>query len=145
MLLLAKVASQENGGQQKAMVIRQVCPQGTSSRFKKNGHIHNDKQNHHCHDCGRQFVQYCEPYLISEEKRGLIERLLMERITLRGLCRAVGFTLKWLVGFLVQCFATLPEHLHVHPVSCSHNVLMQRLEVEADELASFVPKKANKQ
>src|SRR5262249_40937085 len=102
-------------------------------------------QNHHCHDCGRQFVQYCEPYLISEEKRGLIERLLMERISLRGLCRAVGVTLKWLVGFLVQCFATLPEHLHVHPVSCSHNVLMQRLEVEADALASFVPKKTNKQ
>ena len=26
-LLLAKVASQENGGQQRAMVIRKVCPQ----------------------------------------------------------------------------------------------------------------------
>jgi transposase-like protein len=86
-LLLTKVASQENGGQQKAMVIRKVCPQCTSSRFKKNGHIHNNKQNHYCHDCGRQFVQYCEQYLISEEKRGLIERLLMERTSLRGICR----------------------------------------------------------
>jgi len=58
------------------MVIRKVCPQCTSSRYKKNGHIHNDKQNHHCHDGGRQFVPHCEQYLISEEKRGLIERLL---------------------------------------------------------------------
>jgi hypothetical protein len=28
--------------------------------------------------------------------------LLVERISLRGICRAVGVTLKWLLGFLVQ-------------------------------------------
>src|SRR5262249_9338508 len=68
-----------------------------SPKFKKNGHIHNGKQNHHCHDCERQFVQCCEQYLIAEDKRGLIERLLVERISLRGICRAVGVTLKWLL------------------------------------------------
>src|SRR5499425_2417360 len=128
-----------------AMVIRDVCPRCKSPKYKKNGHIHNGKQNHHCHDCGRQFVHCCEQYLISNDKRGLIERILVERISLRGICRAVGVTLKWLLGFLVQCFAALPDHLHVHPVSCEHDVLIQRLEVEADELASFVQKKANKQ
>src|SRR5919204_3748477 len=127
------------------MVIRDVCPRCQSPKFKKNGHIHNGKQNHHCHDCGRQFVQCFEQYLISAEKRGLIERLLVERISLRGICRAVGVTLKWLLGFLVQCFAALPDHLHVQPVSCTRDVLIQRLEVEADELASFVQKKAPKQ
>ena len=110
------------------MVIRKVCPQCTSSRYKKNGRIHNDKQNHHCHNCGRQFVQSCEPYLIAEDKRGLIERLLLERLSLRGICRAVGVTLKWLLGFLVQCFKALPDHLHVQPVSCTRDVLRQRLE-----------------
>ena len=64
---------------------------------------------------------------------------------MRGICRAVGVTLKWLAGFLVQRFEALPEHLHVHPVSCTRDVLIQRLEVEADELASFVQKKANTQ
>src|SRR5262249_39569711 len=88
-------------------------PQCQSPQFKKNGHMHNGKQNHHCHDCGRQFVQCCEQYLIAEDKRGLIERLLVERISLRGICRAVGVTLKWLLGFLVQCFEALPDHLHV--------------------------------
>ena len=68
------------------MVIREVCPRCKSSRYKKNGHIHNSKQNHHCHDCGRQFVQCCEQYLITEDKRALIERLLVERISLRGIC-----------------------------------------------------------
>jgi len=51
------------------MLIREVCPQCKSSKDKKNGHIHNGKQNHHCHDCRRQFVQCCEPYLISADKR----------------------------------------------------------------------------
>jgi insertion element IS1 protein InsB len=142
---LANIAYQSSRGQQKIMVIREVCPQCQSPQFKKNGHIHNGKQNHHCHDCGRQFVQCCEQYLIAEDKRGLIERLLVERISLRGICRAVGVTLKWLLGFLVQRCAALPDHLHVHPVSCQHDVLIQRLAVEADELASFVQKKANKQ
>ena len=82
------------------MVIREVCPQCKSSKYKKNGHIHNGKQHHHCHDCGRQCV---------------------------------------------QCFAALPDHRHVQPVSCQHDVLLQRLAVEADAMASFVQKKAHKQ
>ena len=39
----------------------------------------------------------------------------------------------------------LPEHLHIQPVTCNHNVMIQRLGVEADEMSSFVQKKANKQ
>ena len=127
------------------MVIRDVCPRCQSPKFKKNGHIHNGKQNHHCHNCGRQFVSCFEQDRIADERRALVERLLLERISLRGICRAVGVTLKWLLGFLVQCFQALPDHLHVQPVICTRNVVIQRLEVEADEMASFVQKKANKQ
>jgi transposase-like protein len=79
------------------MVIREVCPRCKSARYKKNGHIHNGKQNYHCHDCGRQFVDCFEQYLLSDDTRALIERLLVERIALRGICRAVGVGLKWLL------------------------------------------------
>ena len=127
------------------MVVRDVCPRCQSPKYKKNGHIHNGKQNHHCHDCGRQFVDCSEQYLISEATRALIERLLVERISLRGICRAVGVTLKWLVGFLVQCVEALPDHLNVEPISRTQDVVIQRLEVEADEMQSFVKKKENKQ
>jgi insertion element IS1 protein InsB len=127
------------------MVIRDVCPRCQSPKFKRNGHIHNGKQNHHCHDCGRQFVQGFEQYVISEDTRALIERLLLEQLSLRGICRAVGVGLKWLLGFLVHCFEALPDHLHVQPVSCDGDVMIRRLEVEADEMASFVQKKGNKQ
>jgi insertion element IS1 protein InsB len=145
MLLLTKNTGQENGGQQKTMVIRDVCPRCQSSKYKKNGHIRNGKQNHQCQDCGRQFVECFEQYLIPDDTRALIERLLVERISLRGICRAVGVKLKWLLGFLVQCFEALPDHLHVQPITCHGDVMIQRLAVEADEMSSFVHKKANKQ
>jgi insertion element IS1 protein InsB len=127
------------------MVLRDVCPQCKSPKYKKNGHIHTGKQNHQCQNCGRQFVQSFAQYRISDDTRALIERLLVERISLRGICRAVGVGLKWLLGFLVQCVKALPEHLHVQPITCDGYVMMQRLEVEADEMSSFVQTKANRQ
>jgi insertion element IS1 protein InsB len=145
MLLLTKHASHASGGQQQAMITRDVCPRCQSPKYKKNGHIHNGKQNHQCHDCGRQFVACVEQHLIPDNIRALIERLLAERISLRGICRAVGVNLKWLLGFIVTCFEALPDHLHVQPVSCGRDIMIQRLEVEADEMASYVQKKANKQ
>ena len=127
------------------MIIRDVCPQCQSPKYKKNGHIHNGKQNYQCKDCGRQFVDCFEQDLVSDDTRALIERLLVERISLRGICRTMGVTLKWLLGLLVECVEAWPDHLHVQPVTCKHNVMIQHLEVEADEVASFVKKKANKQ
>jgi hypothetical protein len=82
------------GSQQQAMVIRDECPRCKSLKYNQNGHIHNGKQNHYCHACGRQFVRGFEQYLIAEEKRTLIARLLLRRISLRGICCAVGGTLK---------------------------------------------------
>ncbi|MDQ3959578.1 MAG: IS1 family transposase [Pseudomonadota bacterium] len=127
------------------MLIRDMCPSCESSKYKKNGHIHKGKQNHQCQDCGRQFVQCFEQYLISDDTRALIERLLVERISLRGICRAVGVGLKWLIGFLVHCVEALPDHLNVQPITSHQDMIVQRLEVEADEMSSFVKKKVNKQ
>ena len=127
------------------MIVRDACPACGSTRFKKNGHTHNGKQKHQCKACPRQFVQCSEQYLISDETRALIERLLCERISLRGICRAVGVGLKWLLGFIAHCFEALPDHLHVQPSTCNADIMIQRLEVEADEMSSFVQQKANKQ
>jgi insertion element IS1 protein InsB len=127
------------------MIVRDACPACGSTRFKRNGHTRNGKQKHQCKACARQFVECAEHYRIADETRALIERLLLERISLRGICRAVGVGLKWLLGFIVHRFETLPEHLHIQPITCTQDVMIQRLEVEADEMSSFVQKKANKQ
>jgi insertion element IS1 protein InsB len=127
------------------MLIRDVCPRCQSPEYEKNGHIHNAKQNYQCNDWERRFVDCFAQHLVSDDTRALIERLLVERISLRGICRAVGATLKWLLGFLLHCVEALPDHLHVGPLTCHRDVMLQHLAVEADEMASFVQKKANKQ
>jgi insertion element IS1 protein InsB len=81
--------------------------------------------------------------VISEEHRTLVERLLCEKISLHGICRTIGVSIRWLMDFMVACFAAVPEHLHVQPVASSGAVLLGCLEVEADELWSFVQKKTN--
>jgi insertion element IS1 protein InsB len=124
-----------------AMIIRDCCPQCGSTRYKRNGHIHSGKQSHLCKHCGRQFEQRLMP----PEERALIERLLGERLSLDGICRAVGISMKWLLSFAVQCYDAAPERLNVQRPQCPENVLIGRLEAEADELRRFVGKKADKQ
>jgi insertion element IS1 protein InsB len=127
------------------MVVREACPACGSERFKRNGHIHTGQQNHQCKACGRQFVLHADNRVIGDEQRTLVERLLCEKISLHGICRAVGVSMRWLMGFIVARFAALPDHLHVQPVASPRDVLIGRLEVEADEMWSFVKQKANKQ
>jgi insertion element IS1 protein InsB len=127
------------------MVLREACPQCGSTWYKRNGHIHTGKQNHRCKLCGRAFVLVPENHVSTEEQWALIERLLLERISLRGICRAVGVGLQWLLQFMVERFQAAPEHLYVEPPRGTPAVILQRLEAEVDELWSFVGKKANRQ
>jgi IS1 family transposase len=83
--------------------------------------------------------------VITDEQRALIERLLLERISLRGICRAVGVGLRWLLHFMVERFNAAPDHLYVEQTISGQKVLIHRLEAEADEMWSFVGKKANRQ
>jgi transposase-like protein len=94
------------------MVLRETCPQCGSRWYKRNGHIHTGKQNHRCKRCGRAFVLNPENQVITKEQRTLIERLLLERISLRGICRAVGMGLRWLLQFMVERFRAAPDHLN---------------------------------
>ena len=82
---------------------------------------------------------------IADEQRTRIEHLLRERISLRGICRAVGVSLTWLLHFMVECFTACPDDFHVQLPAQPTAVVMSRLEAEADEMWSFVQKKANKQ
>lgn len=115
-------------------ILRDACPQCDSQRFKKNGHIHNGKQNHQCKDCGRQFVLQPKSRVMDEGQRSLVERLLLEKISLHGICRAVGVSIRWLMDFMVDCFEASPAHLHVQPPSRPREVIIRWVEAEADEM-----------
>jgi insertion element IS1 protein InsB len=126
-----------------SMTMREACPECGSQQFKKNGPIHTGKQNHQCKACGRPFVVDTTRQVIDDAHRTVVERLLCEKISLQGICRAIGVSIRWLMDFMVARFAAVPERLHVQPVTVSRDVLLGCLEVEADELWSFVQKKTN--
>jgi insertion element IS1 protein InsB len=64
---------------------------------------------------------------------------------MRGNCRAVGVSLTWLLHFRVDCCVACPDHLHGQLPHSPTDVVLLRLEAEADEMWSFVQKKANRQ
>ncbi|MDQ3133368.1 MAG: IS1 family transposase [Acidobacteriota bacterium] len=119
------------------------CPHCRLSHSKKNGHTHYGKQNYQCKACRRQFVQNSQR--IEDETRSLVKRLLLERLSLRGICRVTGVSLTWLLQFIVEVYAQLPDDLGVASASPKRLVGLLRLEAEVDELWSFVGNRANKQ
>jgi insertion element IS1 protein InsB len=125
------------------MLIREACPACGSSRYKKNGPTRHGKQNHQCKACERQLSATTDDHLMADERRTRVEHLLRERISLRGICRAVGVSLTWLLHCMVECFTACPEDLHVQLPARPTAVVMSRLETEADERWGFVQKKAN--
>ncbi|WP_375512130.1 IS1 family transposase [uncultured Nostoc sp.] len=66
------------------------CPQCNSKNIVKNGHTHYGKQRFKCHDCGRQFVESLTRQPIDLSTRELIDKLLLERISLRGCLKSFG-------------------------------------------------------
>lgn len=125
--------------------VRDCCPECGSVHYKKNGHIHNGKQNYRCNTCGRSFVACPENVVISLAQRDLIKKLLLERIPLRGISRVVGVSLRWLLNFITQVYEEAPDHLNVDLRFFGKAIEIQLLESEVDELWSFVGRKANKQ
>jgi insertion element IS1 protein InsB len=87
-------------------------------------------------------VASAEDHTVSAEERTLIEHLLRERISLRGICRAVGVSLTWLLHCMVKRLASCPDHFYVQLPVNPTDVVIQRLEAEADEMWSFVGRKA---
>ncbi len=119
------------------------CPSCTSSLIKKNGHIHNGKQNYRCLKCGRQFVQEAVQKIIDDKTKDLIRRVLLERISLEGVCRAFEVSMPWLLGFVDELIKQLPENLNAEVVEEDDEI--EVIVLEADELWSYVGSKENPQ
>ncbi len=115
-----------------------VCPTCGSCRTVKNGHIHNGKQRFKCHQCGRQFVEHPTKKVIGQGTRELIERLLLERISLAGIARAAQVSEQWLQTYVNEKYASASKCAGVPQKK-------GRLTLQCDELWSFVDNKGNKQ
>jgi hypothetical protein len=88
------------------------CNHCGSEQIKKNGHTHYGKQNYLCHECNRQFVENGQDWFVNEVDKLLINKLLLERISLAGICRVCDISEKWLLSYVKSLYNALPDDLN---------------------------------
>jgi IS1 family transposase len=92
-----------------------------------------------CKECGRQFVGEPENRIIPHETKELIDRLLLERISLAGIAGSAGVSERWLQYYVNKKYEETPRKAEVGKKEKG------RLTIECDEMHSFVGNKGNKQ
>lgn len=114
---------------------QKVCPSCGSRNVTKNGSIHNGKPKNQCKDCHRQFVDNPNHNVVSSATKELIDKLLLERISLRGIVRVTGVSRSWLQNYVNHKMSHIPRQVSVSAKSKG------RLTIECDEMWSFVGNK----
>ncbi|OWY64263.1 IS1 family transposase [cyanobacterium TDX16] len=114
-----------------------ACPACGSRHLIKNGSVHNGKSKHQCKSCGYQFVDNPTKTTVSRETKQLIDRLLLERISLRGIARVTQVSWSWLQDYVNRRLAHTSRRIEVSVESPG------KLTIECDELWSFVNSKKN--
>ena len=89
-------------------------------------------------DCGRQFVINPHNQSISLDIKLLIDKLLLERNSLRGIARVTGVSFSWLQEYVNTKFRLISKQVKVSEKPKG------KLIIECDEMWSFVSSKANK-
>lgn len=110
-----------------------TCPHCQSSKIVKNGLTSYQKQNYRCHSCKRQSVERKSPVVFQREE--LLKRLLLERISLRGIARVLKVSLSWVVKRSKQYWQSVSEELPVEQLKRPELALYC---LEADEMWSFI-------
>lgn len=119
--------------------IEMTCPTCGSHDISKNGTTRRGKQNYKCRDCNRQFVENPQWKPKDKDTRAFVNLLLLEKIPLSGIARATGVSDSWLQGYANAGYETVPKTADVLPKAKG------KLNVQMDELWSFVDNKGNKQ
>ncbi|MEB3828480.1 IS1 family transposase [Phormidium sp. CCY1219] len=114
------------------------CPTCLSNKIIKNGSTHHKKQKYLCKECGRQFVELPQKKYISSEFKTLIDRLLLEKIPLAGIARALDVSYTWLQNYVNKKYEETPREIKVSEKQKGKST------IQCDELWSFVGKKENK-
>src|SRR5512143_44457 len=90
-----------------------TCPRCQSANVIRNGRIHNGKPKFSCKDCQRQFVEKPAKARISDETKALIDKLLLERVSLAGIVRVTGVSARWLQDYVNRKYALVPRQVEV--------------------------------
>ena len=119
----------------------EICSYCQSTKTVKNGETHYAKQNHKCNNCGRQFVLGGSDWFISDAQKVLINALLLERISISGISRAMKISETWLLNYIKKLYKDLPDDLNADlNLPDLEHYLDQRLDEEIKHLEKKSPK-----
>ena len=85
------------------------CPSCGSSLVVRNGHIHNGKAKFACKACRRQFVENPAWRPIADETKALIDKLLLERLSLAAIARVSVVSKQWLQTYVNAKYAAVEQ------------------------------------
>ena len=100
------------------------CPHCHSTNTRKNGHTHYGKQNYLCTACKHQFVENGQDWFVSASEKDLIDKLLLERISLAGICRVCGVSESWLLKYIKKLYSNLPNDLNMDVILPNTNAYL---------------------
>lgn len=93
------------------------CPYCLSAKVTRKGwNKKHTKRRYKCKDCSRWYVEHGKEYFIDQEKINLINSLLLERLSLRGISRAVKISLNWLMSYIQKLYKNVPDDLYFKPM-----------------------------
>jgi hypothetical protein len=99
-----------------------------------------------CQDCKKHLTVNGKSWFIDKGQIKLVNSLLLERLTLRGICRVLKISLSWLLKYIPKLYDVQPDDLNYRQnKSDAGSVKLQLIDSELDEMWSFVGKKKNKQ
>jgi len=124
--------------------MNESCYYCGSVNIVKNGKTYYGKARGKCKSCRKQFVFERQNRSLSPEQKRLIELLLLERISLEGICRVLEIRPHRLYRYLEELYGEVPGDLWAQ-VPFEAELELRVYECESDELWSFVGSRANKQ
>jgi insertion element IS1 protein InsB len=89
------------------------CPSCGLNNIVKNGFNKSGNQNYLCNDCKRQFVQNPQKQPISDEKKQLIDDLLLEKVPLAGIVRVAKVSKRWLQNYVNEKYNSIDKNVTV--------------------------------
>lgn len=122
----------------------QRCPYCLGTNLQPKGWSRKKKRRFKCKDCKKHITYAGKDWFVSKNQIELIEKLLLERLALRAICRVVGISLSWILLYIKKLYKAQPKDLN-YRLASENTADVQLIKSELDEMWSFVQKKSNKQ
>ena len=123
---------------------KERCPYCLSTDLRPKGwNRKKTKRRFKCSDCKKHITQDGHSWFINASQLKLIDKLLLERISLRGICRVLEISLTWLLCYIKKWYGSQSDDLN-YRIPTNSTITLKLIDSELDEMWSYVGDKSNK-